>query len=758
MSRQTAHEWSGSRRLLRELRDLMKTESTTQERLDQVVSMIASDMVTEVCSLYLMRAGEVLELYASKGLKPEAVHRTRLRLGEGLVGHIALRGRAVALADAQSHPDFAYRPETGEEIYHSLLGVPLLRDNRVQGVLVVQNVTARSYGEEEIEALETVAMVLSELIVSAGILNEDETRHREGSSVVPARLSGITLNDGIGMGHAVPHHRGIVISQVVAEDPAAEILRLETALDEMLGRLDRLIEKQDLGGDGEHQDILETYRMFAKDRGWFARIEETVREGLTAEAAVQKIQTETRNRMAKVKDPYIRERYADLEDLGNRLLQHLLGAKGTAQDEDLPDDVVLVARTLGPADLLDYDRSRLRAVVLEEGAPTAHVAIVARALGVPTVGRCADLLSEVRPGDFVIADAENGQVFLRPRQGVRASFAEALEAREARQAAQAASRELEPRTKDGTRISMMMNAGLLIDVSQLSESGAEGIGLFRTEVPFMVREAFPGVEAQHDFYRRVFELAEGRPVTFRTLDVGGDKALPYWSGSEDDNPAMGWRAIRIGLDRPAMLRQQLRALIGAAEGRDLRVMFPMIAEVAEFTAARRILEQELAHARRIARPLPAKLEVGAMLEVPALAWQLPALLREVDFLSVGSNDLVQFLFASDRGNPRLARRYDALSPPVLNFLRELARQADAAGVPLSLCGEMAAHPLDAMTLLGCGFRTLSMPAAGIAPVKTMLRSLDLPKLQEYLRGLEGSAVHSLREQLRGYARDRAISI
>ena len=758
MNRQTVHEWSGSRRLLRELRDLMKTESTTQERLDQVVAMIASDMVPEVCSLYLMRAGEVLELYASKGLKPEAVHRTRLRLGEGLVGHIALRARPLALADAQSHPEFAYRPETGEEIYHSLLGVPLLRDNRVQGVLVVQNVTARSYSEEEVEALETVAMVLSELIVSARILTEDETRHAEGASVVPARLSGITLNDGIGMGYAVPHHRGIVISQVVAEDPGAEILRLETALDEMLGRLDRLIEKQDLDGDGEHQDILETYRMFAKDRGWFARIEEAVREGLTAEAAVQKIQTETRNRMAKVKDPYIRERYADLEDLGNRLLQHLLGAKGTAQAEDLPEDMVLVARSLGPADLLDYDRTRLRAVVLEEGAPTAHVAIVARALGVPTIGRCADLLSEVRPGDFMIADAENGQVFLRPRQGVRASFSEAIEAREARKAAQAASRDQEPRTRDGTRIEMLMNAGLLIDVSQLDESGAEGIGLFRTEVPFMVREAFPGVAAQRDFYARVYELADGRPVTFRTLDVGGDKALPYWGGGEDDNPAMGWRAIRIGLDRPAMLRQQLRALIGAADGRPLKVMFPMIAEVAEFTAARRVLEQELAHAERSGRRLPETLEVGAMLEVPALAWQLPALLREVDFLSVGSNDLVQFLFASDRGNPRLARRYDALSPPVLNFFRTLSRDAGAAGVPLSICGEMAAHPLDAMALLGAGFRTLSMPVTGVGPVKTMLRSLDLPRLEAYMAGLETSASHSLREQLRGYARDRGIAI
>ncbi|MEX1306274.1 MAG: phosphoenolpyruvate--protein phosphotransferase [Rhodovibrionaceae bacterium] len=758
MNRHSVHEWSGSRRLLRELRDLMKAESTTQVRLDQVVAMIASDMVAEVCSVYLMRAGEVLELYASKGLKPEAVHRTRLRLGEGLVGHIALRARPVALADAQSHPEFAYRPETGEEIYHSLLGVPLLRDNRVQGVLVVQNVTARSYGEEEVEALETVAMVLSELIVSAGILTEDETRHSEGASVVPARLSGITLNDGIGMGYAVPHHRGIVISQVVAEDPGAEVLRLETALDEMLGRLEHLIEKQDLGGAGEHQDILETYRMFAKDRGWLARIEEAVRDGLTAEAAVQKIQTDTRSRMAKVKDPYIRERYADLEDLGNRLLQQLLGAKGTAQEDDLPDDMVLVARSLGPADLLDYDRSRLRAVVLEEGAPTAHVAIVARALGVPMVGRCKDLLSEVRPGDFMIADAENGQVFLRPRQGVRASFSEALEAREARKAAQAASRDQEPRTRDGTRISLMMNAGLLIDVSQLPSSGAEGIGLFRTEVPFMVREAFPDVAVQRGFYARVYEIAAGLPTTFRTLDVGGDKALPYWSGGEDDNPAMGWRAIRIGLDRPAMLRQQLRALIGAAAGRELRVMFPMVAEVAEFTAARRILAQELAHGRAAGREAPSDLKVGAMLEVPALAWQLPALLREVDFLSVGSNDLVQFLFASDRGNPRLARRYDALSPPVLNFFRSLTRSADAAGVPLSICGEMAAHPLDAMALLGCGFRSLSMPMSGIGPVKTMLCSLDLPALTAYMEGLEGSAGHSLRERLRGYALDRGIAI
>ncbi len=750
--------WVGSRRLLRQLRDLMKGGAGGQERLDRIVRMIADDMVAEVCSLYVRRPGEVLELFATWGLRPEAVHRTRLAVGEGIVGEVASNGRALALSDAQSHPNFAYRPETGEEIFHSMLGVPVLRDGRVVGVLAVQNKTQRSYTDDEVEALETVAMVLAETIAAGELIGGVEGRHLDTASTLPARLSGVVLNEGIGMGEAVPHERGIVIRQVVAEDSGRELERLDAALKGMLEALDDLMTRRELAEAGEPLEVFETYRMFAQDRGWLERIREAIRGGLTAEAAVQRVQRDTRQRMAKVRDPYIRERYADLEDLGNRLLQHLLRADGAAEAPSLPEDAILVARALGPAELLDYDAKRLRGVILEEGSPTAHVAIVARALGIPMVGRCSDLLTRVKPGDFAICDGDTGQVLLRPRLSVRQSFADAIEARAARRATFALSRHLPAETLDGVRVSLQINAGLLIDVPQLHEVGAEGIGLYRTEVPFMVREAFPDVETQTELYRRILELAGERPVTFRTLDIGGDKALPYWHHEVDENPIMGWRAIRIGLDRPALLSQQLRALVRAAAGAQLRVMFPMVSEVSEFVRARALLDREIDRHVAGGGAAPARVEAGVMLEVPALVWQLPALFKRADFISVGSNDLFQFLFATDRGNPRLARRYDALSPPALAFLRSLAGQAAAGGVPLSLCGEMAGHPLEAMALVGCGFRALSMPAGEVGPVRTTIRSLELAPLERLLQRLIEQPSRSVREQLRAYARDRGIAV
>ncbi|MGO1120022.1 phosphoenolpyruvate--protein phosphotransferase [Rhodovibrionaceae bacterium A322] len=753
--------WVGSRKLLKGMRDLMKTGGGPQEKLDQVVRMIADDMIAEVCSFYVMRAGEVLELFATWGLKPEAVHRTRLRMGEGIIGDIASHGRPLALSEAQEHPSFAYRPETGEEIYHSMMGVPVMRSGRVLGVLAVQNKTPRLYSDDETETLETVAMVLAETLGS-NLIGEEEERHTESLSTLPARLAGVVLQEGIAMGIAVPHDRGIVIKQVVAESVSEELTRLDHALRDMLGDLDDLLDrphpdsKEEEGG--EFREVLETYRMFAEDKGWLERNREAVRSGLTAEAAVQRVQNDLRARMEKVRDPYLRERYSDLEDLSNRLLHYLLGGQERNDINALPDETILVAHTLGPAELLDYDPKKLKGVILEEGSPTSHVAIIARALGIPMIGRCPELFKRVKPGDFVVLDGENGQVMLRPRQGVRQSFADAIEARAQRRAGYLATRDLPSQTLDGHQITLQINAGLLVDVPQLHEVGAAGVGLYRTEVPFMVREAFPSVEAQAEFYSRVYELADGQPITFRTLDVGGDKILPYWSGSTDENPIMGWRAIRIGLDRPALMRHQLRALIRAANGRPLKIMFPMVAEVAEFTRAKELLDRELQQQKAQGQRLPEKLDVGVMLEVPALVWQLPALFERVDFISVGSNDLLQFLFASDRGNPLLARRYDALSPLVLNFLRSLAQQAKAANVPLSLCGEMAAHPLEAMALVGCGFTNLSMPPSGIGPVKTMLRSMERAPLERYLEHLIQSPDRSVRSLLRAYALDRGVAI
>lgn len=747
----------GSRRLLRQLRDLMQSGGQRQDRLDALVRLIADAMVAEVCSLYVMRAGEVLELFATRGLRREAVHRTRLRLGEGIVGEVASSGRPLALQDAQQHPNFAYRPETGEEVYHSMLGVPLLRDRQVIGVIAVQNKTRRAYDEEEVEALETVAMVLAEMIGGAGLIGEEEGRHTESLATLPARLSAITLNEGIGMGVAAPHERGIVIKQIVAENIEAEILRLDAALAEMQGALADMIERHDLDDEGEHVEVLETYRMFAEDRGWIERLREAIRGGLTAEAAVQRVQTDMRQRMNKVRDPYIRERYADLEDLGNRLLQHLSGGD-MASAEALPQDAVLVARTLGPAELLDYDPQRLRAVALEEGSPTSHVAIIARALGIPMIGRCSELLSRVRPGDYMIVDGDAGQAMLRPRQSVRQSFLHTMEQRANRLAAQAAVRSLPSETRDGERITLLANAGLLADLEQLDDCGAEGIGLYRTEVPFMVRDSFPDIRTQSAIYSRILDMAGDRPVTFRTLDIGGDKALPYWSGGKDENPALGWRAIRIGLDRPAILRQQLRALVAAAGERHLRVKFPMVSEVSEFTQARDLLHMELERHLKGGGTAPSRLEIGVMLEVPALLWQLPALFPLVDFVSIGSNDLFQFLFAIDRGNPRLARRYDVLSPSLLSLLRSLAEQAGEHRVPLSLCGEMAGHPLEALALLGCGIKILSMPPGNLGGIRLMVRSLELAPLREYITYLSRLPNRSVRGHLRAYAGDHGIAI
>jgi phosphotransferase system, enzyme I, PtsP len=748
---------TGSRRLLRRLRDVMAGSGTAQERLNTIVRIIAADMVAEVCSCYVMRAGEVLELFATEGLRPEAVHRTRLRVGEGLVGVIAATARPLALADAQSHPDFAYRPETGEEIYHSLMGVPILRSGRVLGVLVVQNRTQRHYSDDETEALQTIAMVVAELAASGDLVSPEEQQPSEGIGLLPMRLDGVRLNAGLAVGTAVLHEPRVLIRQLVAEDPKVELARLRGAVDAMQSAIDELLAASDIASSGEHKDILETYRMFAADRGWLQRMTDAVHSGLTAEAAVQKVQDETRARMSVVSDPYLRERLADLEDLGNRLQQHLAGHHVAAAVE-LPAEFILIARSMGPAELLDYDRRRLKALVLEEGSPTAHVAVVARALDIPVVGRVKDVLAKVEAGDLVIVDGDEAVVLLRPGDDIQLAVSARIDARLGQRLSYAALRDLPAETLGGERVALQLNAGLLLDLPYLDETGADGIGLFRTELLFMLRDDFPTVGQQTSVYRRVLEQAGDRPVTFRTLDIGGDKLLPYMSEIKDENPAMGWRAIRIALDRPALLRQQLRALIRAARDRRLRVMFPMIADIAEFDAARAVLDLELERAAARGHRVPAKIEVGVMFEVPALLWELPQLLPKIDFLSVGTNDLVQFLFAADRGNPKLAERYDTLSLPVLRLLGEVAQACAEHRVPLALCGEMAGHPLDAMALVGIGFRVLSMAPGSVGPVKAMIRSLDLAPLTELLATLATLPPRSLRSKLRDFARDHGVVV
>jgi phosphotransferase system enzyme I (PtsP) len=754
----TAGGAGSARRLLARLRDVMAGSGSAQARLDKIVTLIAAEMQADVCSTYVMRAGDILELFSTFGLNQSAVHRTRLRVGEGIVGDIAAHARPIALDNAPRHPNFAYRPETGEDPFQSLMGVPILRGGRVRGVLVIQHKDRRAYLEEEVETLQTVAMVVAELVAAGELVNAQEISSGSDSALMPARLDGISLNRGLAMGLAVLHRPVLTIREMVAEDPDTELRRLQTAVEAMHLAIDDLVRLTARSGGAESRDILETYRMFAQDRGWLTRIREAIRNGLTAEAAVQRVQNDNRVRMSQVTDPYIRERVLDLEDLTNRLLQTLAGRPGLADVATLPEDVILVARSMGPAELLDYPQDRLRGLVLQEGSTASHVAIVARALDIPVVGQCVGVLDRIEALDPLMVDGENAHVYVRPAEDIQESFARSMSLRADRRRLYAEVRGLPSMTRDGVAISINLNCGMLIDLSHLGDTGADGIGLYRTEIPFMVRSAYPDVAAQTALYAQVIEQIGDKPIVFRTLDVGGDKMLPYFDAEAEENPAMGWRAIRIGLDRPAMLGQQLRALLRASAGRELRVMFPMIAEVAEFEAARHILDLEIRRADRAGRALPQSVRVGTMLEVPALLFQLPALLPRLDFLSVGSNDLMQYLFASDRGHPRMASRYDALAPAPLSVFRGLVAACAAAGVPLSLCGEIASRPLEAMALIGAGFRSLSMSPPAVGAVKTMVRSLNVAMLRHYMDNLYTAPDHSLREKLRCYALDHGVLI
>lgn len=753
-----AVELSGARHLLRRMVEVVALPVDRQARLDRIVSLIAANLVAEVCSIYALRAGDVLELFASEGLARESVHHTRMAVGEGLVGTIAASGSIINTDNAQAHPNFAYFPETGEDLYHSFLGVPILRGGRVVGVLVVQNTVRKRYGEDEVEALQIVASVLAEMLAAGDLVDRERYTDLPGIKREQRRLEGVRLVEGVAVGRAWLHGAKIEITRLLADDPQAEAARLEAAIEGLRQSLDAMLDRTDLGM-GEHREVLETYRMFAHDGGWRRRMREAIDTGLSAEAAVKRVQEETRVRIGHANDPYLRERLLDLEDLAERLLRFLAGRDSVDEAKAMPPGSIIVARSLSAADLVDYDHAKIRGIILEEGSSTAHVTIVARAFDLPMLGRVDRATAQIESGDLLALDAEHGQVFLRPSDDVFDAFHAAIRARQERRRVFDSQKDEPAVTKDGIPLDLSINAGFLIDLKELEATGAAGVGLYRTELAFMSRPDFSDFSVQAEYYAAVLDQVGKKPVCFRTLDIGSDKQLPYWRMPQETNPAMGWRAIRLVLDRPAILRRQLRAMLKAAAGRPLlRVMFPMVAEVAEFRAARRIFEMERQRALASGQALPERIELGAMMEVPSLYWQLPTLLKEVDFISVGSNDLLQFLFACDRGSPVLGDRYDVLSPPALSFIAALVGQCREAGVALGVCGEMASRPIEAMALAGLGVRRLSLSPAQIGPVKAMLRSLDVGALAAYLKRLLDLPDHSLRHHLRAYARDHGVAL
>jgi phosphotransferase system enzyme I (PtsP) len=746
---------TSAREILTGLHGIMAKRGSTQAKLDRVVDLIAEAMASEVCSIYLLRRNE-LELFATHGLRKEAVHVTRLKLGEGLVGTIAADGCILNLDEAAAHPAFVYRPETGEERYHSFAGVPIIRRENPIGVLSVQHADPRRYADVEIEALQTVAMVLSELIAAAHLV--DGARRGARRDAGPVRLTGLKLVSGMARGEAVFHQPRVVVEHTVAEDTEAERERVYAAFRKMREQIDLMAREAEFGTAGEHQEILETYRMFAYDEGWSRRINAAIDSGLTAEAAIERVQQRTRARMREIDDPLLQERMHDLEDLSNRLMRIVSGRMGTAAQTGLTRDTVLVARNLGPAELLEYDRRRLKAVVLEEGSLTAHVTIVARAMGVPMIGRLTDIRHSLEDGDTLLVDGDNGSVLLRPTRQIASSFDQRMALRQKKRAQTDAARLLPAQSQDGVDVSVMVNAGLAEDAASLELTGADGIGLFRTEFQFLVSATLPGRESQQRLYKKVLDSAGGKPVVFRTLDIGGDKALPYLSDvhEEAENPSMGWRALRLSLDRSTLMRAQARALIQAASGRVLKVMFPMVSEPWEYEQARTLFEEQLDWAKRAHRGAPAHIEFGAMLEVPSLAEMLDQLLPRIDFLSIGTNDLTQFLFAADRADPRLAERYDWLSPAILRFLKRVIDSCDGAGVPARICGEMGGRPLEAMALIGLGADKFSITPAAVGPIKAMVRSLDVAAIRARMQQLLHKPPQDMRRTLTDWARRHRV--
>lgn len=750
------------RKLMQAIRQAMAGTESVQKRLDEFVAAIQSSMQVRVASIYLLRPGAELELSATEGLKKSAVHRTRLKPGEGLVGHVALTARPLNLADAPGHPLFSYRPETGEDPFNSFLGVPILRGGRTLGVLVVQSRQARTFTEAEVEDLLTVAMVLAEIIIDDERVGGKKAALKGISlaPIKPEKFEGKAFAPGLVRGSAHLHLPPVAPSNLLAENISEEKKRLEDGITILRASVDAMVSGEAASLSRASKEIYETYRMFAYDRKWVGRLREAVSSGLTSEAAVERVRNEHRARLMKARDPYLRARLHDLEDLANRLIRALGGESLGPGNRKLADDAILFARELGPAELLDYDRSKLRGIVLEEGSASSHAAIICRALGIPLVGRADGVLDVIETGDAVLVDGESGVVHIRPVQSEEDSFDLRMNVKGELAKAYDALKRQPMVTKDGHAISLQLNAGLLVDLPQLDQVGADGIGLFRTEFQFMVSDFMPKLKEQTALYREAIDAAGTRPVVFRTLDLGGDKILPYIDPVPEENPAIGWRAIRIALDRPGLMRYQLRALVAAGSNRHLRVMFPMVTTVDEMIQARALFDREIDRAKSLDLDLPTKIEVGVMLETPSLAWQVSAVCDHADFVSVGANDLMQFFFAADRDNARVSDRYDPLHPAALSVLKFIADRCALNETPVSVCGEIAGRPLEAITLAALGYRTLSMPVTGIGPVKAALLRLDTEDLAKVIAPhmQVESRLSSLRDIVQDYATRNAIPV
>ena len=742
--------------ILKLLRQIAEEPVDISARLNQIMSVIAREMQVDAASCFINIDDNYLELFAAHGFAPDAMHKVSLRIGEGLIGGIAKDCRPCVVSDYKKHPRYVHKSDLGEDDYKSFLGVPLIRRNKAIGVLVVESKDIREYTDREQETLETIAMFLADMVTSDEMGEYKKTLIKERGLITRERIKGLSLSKGYGLGNAVIHRRRHAVTKIFTEDKEKELDRLTAAHQQMNADLDAKFNSTKLG-IGEHMDILDAYLMFAKDKGWFKKIADNVMSGMTAEAAVERSYEDMWNRLSATKDPYLKERLHDLRDVADRLQSYLSGDFGESGKSD-SDNIIIIAQSMGPAELMDYDYTKIRGLIIEDGTPTMHVAIVAKALNIPVIAKIKGLFEEVKSGELIAIDGNEGYVYLQPSDDIQRKFKNKIEENQKLQARFAELKHHLSKSLDGVKIGHYINVGLAFDLDCIESTNCDGVGLYRTEIPFMASDVMPDVERQISYYKELMDKAGKRKVIFRSLDVGSDKLLPYWAGLSEENPAIGWRSIRITLDRRAILRKQMRAFIEAAAGKELNVMFPMISDLAEFEEAKETLMLELEKEKRFNRPIPAKVNVGLMVEVPSVIFQLDEILQKADFVSVGTNDLAQFVFACDRGNPRLTERYDVLSAPFLRLMKQIADKAAQHKVYCSVCGEMASNPIEAMALIGLGFRNLSSSGSSYGRVKCMIRSLNVEDITDYMHLLLNSSKKTLRPQLIAYAYDHGIEI
>lgn len=720
--------------VLRSIVQEVNNASDLEEALDIIARRVQDAMSTEVCSIYLLRPEQDrYELKASKGLNEDAVGRVSLGYSEGLVGLVGVRQEPINLEHAQQHDRYRYFPETGEERFESFLGVPIIHHKKVLGVIVVQQANnSRKFDEGEEAFLVTISAQLASVIAHTEITRVIESHTLEGETAGDITFRGVAGAPGVAIGHSVVVFPVADLDAVPDRDASnveGEIALFERAIQAVRLDIQKVGERLSTQLRPEEQALFDVYLNMLDDNALAGEVSAKIHSGKSAQTSLKLIISEYARHFELMNDAYLSERAVDIKDLGRRILAYL--QEGTQSKLDFPDNTILVSDELTPTMLGEVPSEKLLGLVSVKGSSNSHVAILARAMGIPTIMGVLDMPLNRLDGKDLIIDGYNGELFVSPSDSLKHYYHQIVEEEKLLDQGLEKLKDLPCETSDGHVISAWVNTGLMTDVVRSINQGAEGVGLYRTEVPFMINERFPSEQEQIECYREQLEAFSPNYVTMRTLDIGGDKSLPYFPITEE-NPFLGWRGIRVTLDHPEIFLVQMRAMLKASVGLDnLRIMLPMVSSVNEIEEALHLIYREYYEIRAEGYDVTMP-QIGVMIEVPGAVYQVKEFADRVDFISVGSNDLTQYLLAVDRNNPRVASLYHSFHPAVLRALYSIAKDAKEMSIQLSICGELAGDPAGAVLLMAMGYDALSMNASNLLKVKSVIRGIDLNWAQNLL--------------------------